>query len=550
MSYVLGVDVGRSRGAAAVRRRAAGGYGAPEVVPLDGGARWTPAVLFVAGDGEVLVGPAAERLAADQPDRVARAVADRVGDDTAVLLGGELYPAETLFAAVVAWVVDLVAEREGGEPDRLAVTHPPEWGSYRRALLREALRAAGLPGALLIPTVVAAAEARHEREPVRAGSAVVVSLVGGLRVEHAVLRRTPTAFDLVTHHAPDVDAGAVLDDLLADHVLAAAPPPDPDLTLPDVLTALPSTPTTAAMATFRTACTAAKERLSVAAEVRVPVPHLRTDVTVTRAEFAELAHPVLGPTATAIRALLARTPPDTTVVLAGGTARVPLLATLTDCLVDDDPATAPARGAALAAAPPHRARNDFATRGDPRPHPASQSSPGFHPASIHDPRLLGTTGDPRPLGAGSGSGQGFHSVSREGRRSMAAGAGVHQDGDLRSRPAVESGPGFQPASTLEPRQVGTGSDPRPRLASASDPRLPPVLGGRVGDPLLAPPPPPHRGVREPESDPHLAPVEPVLSTVDIDDDPPARPPVAVTPLRPPPKRFARRNRTDEDEDGR
>ncbi|WP_018686443.1 Hsp70 family protein [Actinokineospora enzanensis] len=422
MPYVLGVDIGRTRGVAAVRRRLpGGGFDAPEIGRLDGGTRWVSSVLVLAGDGEVLVGQAAERAAAEHPDRVARSVVDRVGDDTAVLLGGELYPAENLLAALVAWIVDTVADAEGEQPERLALTHPPDWGPYRRGLLHDALTAAGLPGVVLVPTVVAAAEAYQDTAPLAAGSTIVVTLLGGHRVEHAVLRRTQNAFELVGQHVT-TDAGAALDDALARYVLAhvAAHPGPTDHTVPDIRA-------TRSMAPFRAACVTAKERLSVATEVRVPVPHLGTDVAVTRARFDELAHPLLAPAITATRALLARAPADTVAVLAGGTARVPLVAALSDCAVLDDPGGAAARGAALAISP-------------------------------------------RP----------------------------------------------------ELRRIGSGN-------------------------AVA--------VPDPESDPHLprVPVLPAaLSTVDVPDEPPPRPPVHVTPPRQPSGRFPRprRPRHDEDEDPR
>jgi molecular chaperone DnaK (HSP70) len=369
MPYVLGVDVGRSRGTAAVCQRVGPAFGPPEVVPIDGGNRWSKALIAVASDGEVVVGQAAERRAVVESDRVARDFMSRVGDAVPVLLGGELYPAETLAAAVVASIVDLVAQAEGAQPERIAVTHPPEWGSYRRGLLREALHAAGVPGVLLLPTVVAAAEAAHEREPVPVGSAIVMTLIGGRQCEHAVLYRGQVAFDLATHlHADDADAGDHLDDLLASHVLGVNPAHEPD---------------PAAMVEFRMACNTAKERLSVAPEVRVPLPYAPGDVTVTRTIFEELARPALAAAVDDLGRLVASVPDEQLagVILAGGTARVPLLAALAtarlDCpvTVEDDPATAACRGAALAARP-----RLAAARLPVGQLTAEGSSPGFPPS--------------------------------------------------------------------------------------------------------------------------------------------------------------------------
>ncbi|HVK22469.1 MAG TPA: Hsp70 family protein, partial [Actinokineospora sp.] len=267
MPYVLGIDVGRTRGTAAVCRRAGTAYDPAEVVPIDHGAVWAPAMLAISDSGEVLLGQAARAWAAVEPRRVAREFLPRVGDGVPVLLGGELYPAETLAAAVVTWIADTVAAREGEPAERIAVTHPPDWGSYRRGLFRGALHAAGMPAVLLLPTVVAAAEAAHERAPVPVGSALALSLLGGRHVEHAVLHRAQASFELATHRPMvDADAGEHLDD-----VVGALVRPDHGID----------------PAAFRDMCAQAKELLSTAPEV-----HL-LDEAVTRAAFEEAARPAV-----------------------------------------------------------------------------------------------------------------------------------------------------------------------------------------------------------------------------------------------------------------
>ncbi|MFC7617457.1 hypothetical protein ACFQV2_32585 [Actinokineospora soli] len=290
------------------------------------------------------------------------------------------------------------------------MTHPPDWGAYRRGLLRDALAAAGFPGPLLLPTVVAAGEAEHAVAPLRPGQSLGVALLGGRHVEFAVLVRGQTAFELADHAAPpEPAAGAALDDLLAD--LGGR---------------------------------AVKERLSTAVEVAVG------DAVVTRAAFADLARPLLTRSLDAFHAYLSAHRPDRATV-AGGTARVPLVTTLIDALpapttLREDPATAPARGAALAARPRLPA---------PR---ASGSHPGMRPVrgpEGSDPALRPAGSNPRMLPVGA----------------RAA---------LDELDTVVSHPGFPPV------------------------RLP------------------------------------------ADSEPPPRPPVEITPLEPPPRRFprARRGRGD------
>ena len=302
MRYVLGIDIGSTRIKAAVCRRTGEFWGEPDVVlrPIE-------AVLHVAADGTVLVGPEARRHVAVEPQRAARGFARRVGDEVPLVLGDELYLPESLTAVAAGWVVDQVVQIQGGEPGRVALTHPPGWGTYRRRLLAEALDEAGLPGVLLLPAPVAAAESQVVRERIETGTTLAVCRLGGQHLDVAVLRRGPHAFELLTHAelpAPD------LEDVLADRV-------EGDLT-------------------------EAKELLSTG----------DTD-QLTRAEFERLAQPVL----TAALEQLTRYEQLDAVLLAGGQARIPvvaeIVAELVQCRVmtDPDAGTAAARGAALAARP-------------------------------------------------------------------------------------------------------------------------------------------------------------------------------------------------------
>jgi molecular chaperone DnaK (HSP70) len=255
------------------------------------------------------------------------------------------YPAEMLAASMAGWVVDEVADAEGGPAERIVLTHPPGWGAHRRGVLRAALDEAGLPGVLLLPSPVAAAESRDAGE---VGAVLAVCRLGGEHVESAVLRRGPAGFDLLAstgNTAPPV--GARIDDLVLDHVLALA-----GVTMADLGPAI---------AMVRSACVYAKEQLSHTPEVIVPVgmPGTAVEVRFTRAEFEYLARPVLTAALAQLRQIASPIPADrlASVVLAGGSARIPLVTDLAqdifDCpvLVDPDPGTAVCRGAALAARP-------------------------------------------------------------------------------------------------------------------------------------------------------------------------------------------------------
>jgi molecular chaperone DnaK (HSP70) len=319
MRYVVGIDIGSTRVAAAICRRAGASWAEPQVVCL------ADSVLHVAADTTVRIGLDSAGVTAE-PHRVAHGFLRRVGDDVPFLLGDELYTPEALAAATAGWVVDQVADVEGEEPERIALTHPPDWGPYRRGLLHGALHEAGMPGALLLPSPVAAAESHLVRERVETGTIMAVCRLGAEHVDTAVLRRGPAAFEVVAFGEPvEPFAGAAIDDVLAEHVGAEVE---------------------------RAVLVRAKEMLSTAPEVTIP---LAGDlVRITRAEFDRLIRPLLA----ASLAPLRRYEPVPTVLLAGGTARIPLAAELAaeaqDCrvVVDPDPGTAVCRGAALAARPP------------------------------------------------------------------------------------------------------------------------------------------------------------------------------------------------------
>src|SRR5436190_6747214 len=134
VSYSLGVDIGSTYTAAAMWRD-----GSVQSVPLGNRANAVPSVLFLRDDGTLLVGEAAARRAVVEPDRQARDFKRRMGDEVPIMLGGaRTMPAAELTGHLLRWRVDTVAEREGEPPGHLVLTHPAEWGEYRRALLVEA----------------------------------------------------------------------------------------------------------------------------------------------------------------------------------------------------------------------------------------------------------------------------------------------------------------------------------------------------------------------------------------------------------------------------
>jgi molecular chaperone DnaK (HSP70) len=350
MPYVVGIDVGHTRITTAVCRRTKGAWGDADVVSLGEGTRWAASALHVSRDGSALVGALARRQALVDPDGFASGLLARVGDDVPMMVQHLPYRAEVLAATVAGWVVDEVAEAEGGPAERIVLTHPAGWGAHRRGVLHAALDEAGMPGVLLLPSPVAAAESRDR---FGAGSVLAVCRLGGEHVESAVLRRGPAGFELLAstgNAAPQV--GARIDDLVLEHVLGRAGVAMPTADDPG---------SRMAIGRLRAACVEAKERLSLSPEAAVPVglPGTSAEVWLTRSEFEHLARPVLASALAQLRQVASPIPADglAAVVLVGGSARIPLVTDLAQAIfscpvvVDPDPGTAVCRGAALAARP-------------------------------------------------------------------------------------------------------------------------------------------------------------------------------------------------------
>ncbi|HEX6425969.1 MAG TPA: Hsp70 family protein [Acidimicrobiales bacterium] len=356
MSYFLGIDLGTTYTAAAVHdgspRRG------PEVVTLGERGPTAPSVLHLQPDGSYVAGDAAERHAVTDPERIARQFKRRLGDPTPLLVGGNGVPAEVLTGHLLRWVVDTVVRSRGGaEPAAIALTHPANWGPYKRDLLGKAAEMAGVAGVVHVtePQAAAISYASHER--VDEGAIVAVYDLGGGTFDAAVLRKeadggftvlgTPEGIERLGGIDVDAAVFARVTAAVAD-AYEALDPDDPQAL--------------AAVSRLRIDCTQAKEGLSLDNEIQVPVllPTIQTEVRVTRTELEDMIRPTLAETVTALeRALRSASvaPAEVDhVLLVGGSSRIPLVAQLVSSglgrpvAVDAHPKHAVALGAAIVAA--------------------------------------------------------------------------------------------------------------------------------------------------------------------------------------------------------
>ncbi|MBV9486573.1 MAG: Hsp70 family protein [Frankiaceae bacterium] len=351
VGYYIGVDLGTTYTAAAVARD-----DRVEVAALGNHSTAVSSVLWVGEQGDVLVGDAAQRRALSDPARVAREFKRRLGDTTPLLLGGTPYSAEALSAKLLSWVVAEVTRTEGAPPDGVAVTHPANWGSYKKDLLAQAVRLADLPAATTLTEPQAAAIFYASQQRVEAGDVVAVFDLGGGTFDAAVIRKVDDGrFDILGEPEGIERLGGIdFDDAVYAHVTAMAQEAIDGLD-PDDPTAV------TAVARLREECVEAKEVLSSDTETTVPVilPSMSTEVRLTRAEFEDMIRPRIEDAIGAMRRSLATAevePKDVkAILLVGGSSRIPLIAQMVSAAfgrpvaVDAHPKNAIAMGAAIAA---------------------------------------------------------------------------------------------------------------------------------------------------------------------------------------------------------
>jgi Hsp70 protein len=325
-TYRLGIDFGTSHTVAVVQRP----DGRVEPLLFDSSPLLISAV-YAEPNGRISVGRDAMHSARIEPGAYEPHPKRRI-DEQSVLLGSVEYGVGTLVAAVLARVEQEATRVIGRPADQVVLTCPAGWGPQRRGVLTEAARAAGLGTPHLVPEPLAAAfyfsEVLGHRVPV--GGALVVYDFGAGTFDAAVVRRAPAGWDvLAVDGLPDC-GGLDLDSALVDSFRARLAPEHA------AAWARLSNPQTIADRRYRRMLwedvRAAKEKLSRSSTAGLPVPLLDIDLHVTRESFEELARPWLERTMTTTAATLARAGVGrhdlVGVLLAGGSSRIPLVATL------------------------------------------------------------------------------------------------------------------------------------------------------------------------------------------------------------------------------
>ena len=399
MTYSLGVDLGTTTTAAAVWRN-----GRLEACTLGDLAPTMPSVALERPDGSVMVGEPARDRARYETTLVARHVMALLGDGGPIVLDGRSHDPAVLTTSLLEAALDRVRRLQGGLPDRAVLTYPLFPGGAAAGLI-EYVATAALGGGLVIPSPIAAAAKLAYDADVAPGTTVAVLDFGGGTFEVTLVRRTAEGFDVIGQPDGVADFGGVEID---DAVLARVETVVGDV---ESTTSRDDAEGLAALRRLRTACRNAKEQLSYGrtAVVDVALPGLATQVSVSRAEIEADIRPrlvaavdLVAHTAQAAGLMIA----DVQVaLLAGGSARIPLLADLVGgrlglpVVVDPFPELTTALGAALFGDTP------AARLVPPSAHALSELEPD--PEVNQMAAWFADGGPPAPPAPGAGTGEGI-----------------------------------------------------------------------------------------------------------------------------------------------
>jgi actin-like ATPase involved in cell morphogenesis len=376
VGYSLGVDLGTTFVAAAISAA-----DRVKMVILGDYAVVIPAAVYLREDGVLIAGDAAGARAVTSPERVIRDIKRRLGNPTPVMLGGQHYGVNELLGVVLRDAVDKVVKVQGERPEQVLLTHPANWGPFRRALFEEVAQHAGLDNPPLVTEPEAAAVHYAASRELADGQMVAVYDLGGGTFDATILQKQAGKVEIlgtpegIEHLGGGDFDEAILSfvDYAADGVLSELDLSDPQMSV--------------ALARLRQDCVAAKEALSVNPETTIPVflPDRHLEVRITRAEFEDLVRASVESTISALSRTLASAHVQpaqlSAVLLVGGSSRIPLVARMVSAelgcrtVVDTHPKHAVALGAAtLAAQAPMPARGTvFST------------SAQHNPATVHAP---------------------------------------------------------------------------------------------------------------------------------------------------------------------
>lgn len=173
MGKIIGIDLGTTNSCVSVVE-----HGEPVIIPTSAGARTTPSIVAFSKQGERIVGEAAKRQAATNPDRTIASVKRHMGTDWITRIDGKEYRPQTISAMILMQLKKDAEEFLGQPVTEAVITVPAYFNDVQRQATKDAGKIAGLEVRRIInePTSAAMSYGLNHGEPQK----VMVYDLGGV----------------------------------------------------------------------------------------------------------------------------------------------------------------------------------------------------------------------------------------------------------------------------------------------------------------------------------------------------------------------------------
>lgn len=318
MSRIIGIDLGTTNSCVSIVEG-----GRPVIIQNDTGERATPSVVAFTDKGDVLVGSAARRQQAVNPQRTVASVKRQMGTDWAANINGKRWTAQEISAMILRKLrQDAEAYLGEGVTDAV-ITVPAYFNDIQRQATKDAGRIAGLNVKRIInePTSAALAYGLNNGTPQK----IMVYDLGGGTFDVSIIEIGEGVIEVLATSGDNHLGGDDFDERVVNHLL--------DEFKRAQRVDLRRDP--AAMGRLREAAEQAKKELSGAESAHISLPFLAQrdgqpvhfEATLTRAKFDQLTADLVERTAEPVRSALrdAGLSPAQLgrVLLVGGSTRMP-----------------------------------------------------------------------------------------------------------------------------------------------------------------------------------------------------------------------------------
>ena len=332
MGKVIGIDLGTTNSCVCVIENEE-----PVVIPNSSGNRTTPSVVAFTKKGERLVGEAAKRQAATNPDRTISSVKRHMGTEWITRIDGKDYKPQTISAMILMQLKKDAEEFTGETVTDAVITVPAYFNDIQRQATKDAGKIAGLNVLRIInePTSAALSYGLNHGESQK----VMVYDLGGGTFDVSVIEIADGVIEVLATAGDNHLGGDDFDERVADWIVRSFKEEHRIDLSRDF----------AAMQRVREAAEQAKKELSASDNAHIMLPYLtqakgepvHLDMTLSRAKFNELVRDLIERTAGPVQSALSDAGIAASelgrVLLVGGSTRIPAVQDKVRALTGKEP---------------------------------------------------------------------------------------------------------------------------------------------------------------------------------------------------------------------